>query len=138
MNDAAFVIRSMWTDLVIDPADARFPDQLVSIPTPECPSGSTVRDDKWYYPQSVFAGLNDCDRVIDFNVPCGEGTLTDARFAGLLQVCKLFAILKMARPLRNFADVSTIKAYLVVILLSRVIKKLADVFEVEIREIPNE
>lgn len=110
--NAAFAIRSLWTDLVVDPADARFADQPVSVPTPECPAGSVVRDNRWYFPQSVIAGLGAHQRVIDFNVPCGEGNLTDVPYAGFLQFCKLFAILKMARPLRNFADASTIKTYL--------------------------
>lgn len=115
--NVAVAIRDEWSDLVVDPSDHRFLEQAVSVSTQERPVPSVVRDDVWYFPQEIVAGLEEYSSVIDFRVPCGDGLLTDEAFAPLLLVCKHYALLKMSRPFRGFLDLSTIKTRLSVVFL---------------------
>ncbi|MEA2817487.1 MAG: hypothetical protein QOI93_5216 [Rhodospirillaceae bacterium] len=108
----ALDLRDLWIDLIVDPSDARFSEQAVSLPTPESSAPSVVGHHVWLFPWEVVAGVADHKRRIDFDVHCGDGRLTDAKYAGFLLFCKLFALLLMAKPRKGFVDLSTIRGYL--------------------------
>lgn len=112
----ASLVRIKWGHLSTDPAQPSFWQKHVSVPTPECPNGSVVSDDTWYFPREIVSGGNAAyARQIDFNVPCGNGVLTDAEFAPLLLICKRFAIAKMKHPVKKVLHLSSIKRHLTVV-----------------------
>src|SRR3569623_736173 len=108
----AVALRNVWSELIVDAGEPRFLEQAVSIATSERPKPSVVGDDIWYFPIEIVAGVDERRALIDFGVPCGDGLLTDERYASLLLVAKHYAVLKMARPFRRFLDLSTIKTRL--------------------------
>lgn len=108
-------INIVWGKLVLDSSSERFFEQAVSLPVPECPSASKIADDVWWFPAEIASGGASNLRRVDFGVSCGTGKLTDRRHEDLLLLCKIFALLRMAKPLHGYVDLATVKRHMTVV-----------------------
>jgi integrase len=103
------LMRITWGDLICDPASPAFLTQRVASSTEECPQGSTVADNIWVFPAEICTKLSLRDRVIDFNIPAGSGTLTDPQHEDLLLWTKRYMLALMSSPNRNILHLASIR-----------------------------
>ena len=111
MSKAVAKNRIEWNRLVKNTSEGRFWSQKVAGPTDECPSGSIVADDIWYFPQNLTGSPGNSLRVIHWNVKIDEKRrLTDPEFEPLLALAKNFAVAAMHRSGRfRHLALSTVK-----------------------------
>lgn len=110
MSNAVSKIRRIWNRLASNPDVPNFPNQKVSPPTEECPAGSAVGDDTWYFPEELTGKPRRDLRIVDWRVELRDGLLTDVQYRPLLTCCKSLTLGFMNRSgRRKHLSLSSIK-----------------------------
>ena len=101
MSTTVSKIRRIWNRLTANSDVSYFWSQKVSVPTEECPAGSSVADDTWYFSQELAGSPRRDLRIIDWRVDLMDGLLTDPQHQPLLALCKSLTLGFMNRSGRR-------------------------------------
>jgi hypothetical protein len=101
MSTTVSKLRRIWNRLTANSDVSYFWSQTVSVPTEECPAGSSVADDTWYFPQEMIGSPRRHPRIIDWRVDLIDGLLTDPQHRPLLALCKSLTLGFMNRSGRQ-------------------------------------